>query len=94
VKAMRLLAGAQRGTRSAFALICREGLPATGTLRVKTRFAKEGGVRAVTLRKPGRCSRITVALVNADPRQIGFAFGDWLYTHDHKRFAATLLLRR
>ena len=58
------------------------------------RFAKSGGVRAVTLRNPGRCDRITAALINADPRQIGFAFGDWLYTHDHRRFAATLVLRR
>ena len=94
VKAMRLLAGGQKGTRSAFALICREGPAATGKVRTKMRFAKQGGVRAVTLRNPGRCSRITVALINADPRQIGFAFGDWLYTHDHKRFAATILLRR
>jgi hypothetical protein len=94
VKAMRLIAGGQRGTRSAFALICREGPAATGTVRSKMRFAKKGGVRAVTLRNPGRCSRITVALINTDPRQIGFAFGDWLYTHDHQRFAATLLWRR
>ncbi len=94
VKAMRLLAGGQRGTRSAFALICREGSVTTGRVRTKIRFAEHGGVRGVTLRKPGRCNRITVALVNADPRQSGFAFGDWLYTHDHQRFAATLLLRR
>jgi hypothetical protein len=94
VKAIRVLAGGQRGTRSAFAVICREGPVATGKVREKMRFAKQGGVRAVTLRNPGRCSRITVALINADPRQVGFAFGDWLYTHDHKRFAATVLLRR
>ena len=94
VKAMRLLAGGQRGTKSAFALICREGPVATATVRMKMRFAKRGGVRGVTLRNPGRCDRITAALINADPREIGFAFGDWLYTHDHQRFAATLLLRR
>ena len=94
VKAMRVLVGGQRGTRSAFAVICREGSVATGKVRTKTRFAKKGGVRAITLRNPGRCARITVALINADPRQVGFAFGDWLYTHDHERFAATLLLRR
>jgi hypothetical protein len=51
-------------------------------------------VRGVTLRNPGRCTRITAALINGDPRQIGFAFGDWLYTHDHQRFAATVILRR
>jgi Family of unknown function (DUF6055) len=94
VRALRLLAGAQRGTRSAFALICRQGPVATGRVRIKMRFAKHGGVRGVTLRHPGRCSRITAALINADPRESGFAFGDWLYTHDHQRFAATLIVRR
>jgi hypothetical protein len=94
VKALRLLAGAHRGTKSAFALICREGTVATGKVRTKLRFTKHGGVRGVTLRNPGRCSRITAALINADPRQSGFAFGDWLYAHDHERFAATLVVRR
>jgi hypothetical protein len=93
VRALRLLAGGQRGTRSAFALVCREGPVETGTVRIKMRFAKHGGVRGVTLRHPGNCSRITAALINADPRQGGFAFGDWLYRHDHQRFAATLLVR-
>jgi len=93
VGALRLLAGGQRGTQSAFALICREGPVETGTVRIKMRFAKHGGVRGVTLRNPGNCSRITAALINADPGQGGFAFGDWLYTHDHQRFAATLLVR-
>ena len=94
VKALRLLAGAHHGTESAFALICREGPVATGKVRTKLRFTKRGGVRGVTLRNPGRCSRITAALINADPRQSGFAFGDWLYSHDHERFAATLVVRR
>jgi hypothetical protein len=94
VKALRLLAGAQRGTKAGFALICRQGPVATGTVRTKMRLAAHGGVRGVTLRNPGRCTRITAALINADPRQIGFALGDWLYTHDHQRFAATLILRR
>ena len=94
VNAIRLLAGGHRGTKSAFALICREGPVETGTVRIKMRFANSGGVRGVTLRHPGRCSRITGALINADPRQAGFAFGDWVYTHDNERFAATLLVRR
>jgi hypothetical protein len=94
VRALRLLAGAHRRTKSAFALICREGPVETGRVRIKMRFAKHGGVRGVTLRHPGRCKRITAALINADPRQRGFAFGDWLYRHDHERFAATLLARR
>jgi hypothetical protein len=58
------------------------------------RFTKHGGVRAVTLRNPGNCTRITAVLVNADARQRGFAFGDWLYPHDHEPFAATVILRR
>jgi hypothetical protein len=93
VKALRLLAGAHLGTKSGFALICREGPVETGTVRIKMRFATHGGVRGVTLRNPGNCSRITAALINADPKQGGFAFGDWLYTHDHQRFAATLVVR-
>jgi hypothetical protein len=94
VRAMRLLAGAQRGTKSAFGVVCRQGPVGAGEVRTKLRFTKRGGVRGLTLRNPGRCSRITVVLANADTRQVGFAFGDWLYTDDHKRFAATLVLRR
>lgn len=94
VKALRLLAGATRGTKSAFGLVCREGSVATGSVRIRMRFTKRGGIRAVGLRKPGRCSRITAVLVNADPRQAGFAFDDWIYRHEHERFAATLLARR
>ncbi|MGH2982472.1 MAG: MXAN_6640 family putative metalloprotease [Solirubrobacterales bacterium] len=94
VRAMRLIAGARRGTKAAFALVCRRGPVATGKVRIKMRFTKRGGVRGVTLRRPGRCDRITAVLVNADARQVGFAFGDWLYSDDHRRFAATLLLRR
>jgi hypothetical protein len=94
VRALRLLAGAHRGTKAAFALVCREGPVESGKVRTKMRFAKHGGVRGVTLRHPGRCKRITAVLVNADPRQAGFVFGDWVYTHDHERFAAILLIRR
>ncbi len=94
VGAVRLLAGGKRGTKSAFALICRQGPVESGKVTIKMRFAKRGGVRGVTLRNPGRCTRITAALINADPREHGFAFGDWLYTHDHRRFAATLIIRR
>jgi len=93
VPKMRLLAGARRGTRAAFGLVCREGPVASGKVRTKMRFTKRGGVRGVTLRNPGRCSRITAGIVNADPSQAGFGFGDWLYRHDHERFAATLVLR-
>jgi Family of unknown function (DUF6055) len=94
VSAMRLLAGAVHGTRSAFALICRQGSVEGGTVAIKMKYATQGGVRGVTLRDPGRCSRITAALINADARQHGHAFGRWRYSHDRVRFAATLLLRR
>ena len=93
VPKIRLLGGARRGTRAAFGLVCREGPVATGKVRTKMRITKRGGVRGVTLRNPSRCDRISAVLVNADPSQAGFAFGDWLYRHDHERFAATLLLR-
>jgi hypothetical protein len=94
VRALRLLAGSRRGTRSAFALICRQGSVGTGIVSIQMKYAKQGGVRGVTLRDPGRCSRITAALINSDPRQNGHAFSHRRYTHDHVRFAATLLLRR
>ncbi|MEK6277566.1 MAG: MXAN_6640 family putative metalloprotease [Actinomycetota bacterium] len=94
VKRMKLLAGVRRGTDAAFALVCREGLVSQGKVTVKLKFAKNGGIRAVRLRKPGRCNRITAILINADPRQSGFLFGDWIYRHDHEPFAATLVLNR
>jgi hypothetical protein len=94
VKAIRLLAGARRSTKSAFGLICRQGPVESGSVRTKLRFARHGGVRGVTLRDPGKCTRITAVLVNADARQHGFAFGDWVYPHDHEPFAATLVVKR
>ena len=94
VRRIRLLAGAGKGTKSAFALVCRIGSVAAGKVVIKLKFAKRGGIRAVRLRRPGRCSRITAVLVNADPRQGGFFFGDWLYRHDREPFAATLVLKR
>jgi Family of unknown function (DUF6055) len=93
VGSMRLLAGAERGTAAAFALICREGPVETGLVTIKIRYAGRGGVRGVTLQDPGRCDRITAALISADTGQRGFAFGDWNYTGNNRRFAATLLLR-
>lgn len=94
VGALRLLAGTRRGTKAAFALICRQGPVQTGKVRIKMRLAAHGGLRVVTLRNPGRCSRITAALINADPRQGGRAGSAWRYTHDQERFAATVLVRR
>jgi hypothetical protein len=67
---------------------------AGGRVRIKMRFARRGGIRGITLRHPGRCNRITAALVNADGRQRGSLFGNWIYRHDHERFAATLFARR
>jgi hypothetical protein len=94
VKAIRLLAGTRRGTTAAFGLVCREGPVDSGKVRTKLRFAKHGGLRSVTLRNPGSCTRITAVLVNADTHQHGFAFGDWVYPHDHEPFAATLGVKR
>jgi hypothetical protein len=93
LRALKLLAGARRGVRSAFALVCREGSVGGGKVRTKLKFTKRGGIRAVRLRKPGRCKRITAVFVNADPRQSGFFFGDWIYRHDHEPFAATLIAK-
>jgi hypothetical protein len=94
VRRIRLVAGAGKGTKAAFALVCRIGSVGAGRVVIKLKFAKRGGIRAVRLRRPGRCRRITAVLINADPRQAGFLFGDWFYRHDHEPFAATLALKR
>jgi hypothetical protein len=94
VRRLKLLAGARRGTKSAFALVCRKGRVAKGSAVIKLKFAKRGGIRRLVLRKPGRCKRITAVLINADPRQSGLLFGDWNYRHEHVPFAATLILKR
>ena len=81
---IKLIGSLPRGTRGAFALIGREddesnGLPTVHLLRLP-----DGGQASIELPNPGRFSRITAALINADARHIGFsdALGDWVYSRD------------
>jgi Big-like domain-containing protein len=87
---IKLVASLPRSTRGAFALIGREGPAESGVPVVEMKRVSKGGQSSLTLENPGRFTRITAALVNADVTQGGFsqAFGDWEFTKDEQAIAA------
>jgi len=84
VARIKLIGSLPGGTAGAVALIGRQGPDSTGSLDVEMNRLPNGGRTAVTLDGPGRFSRITAALINADTSQDGFsqATGDWDFTKD------------
>ena len=87
---IKLIGSLPRGTRGAFALIGREGDAETGLPTVELVRLPSGGQTSVELANPGRFSRITAALINADTRTAGYsgALGDWVYTADSQEALA------
>jgi hypothetical protein len=94
--AVKLELRAPRGVAFGLALVGRIGNGAGARVISVVRGLPNGGVGAVRLSRPGRFSRITAVLVNADFAIRGFsaARGDWIYTGDDSRIqAATSKLR-
>jgi hypothetical protein len=81
---IKLVASLPRGTAGAFALVGREGDMETGQPTVSMRRLPAGGQTNVELPNPGRFSRITAVLINADATQSGFSQsrGDWAFDRD------------
>ena len=66
--AITLSVKAERGTRSAIALVGREGAPTSRRVTVSSRYLAGGGRGRVRLARPGGFERITAVVVNADGR--------------------------
>lgn len=75
---------APRGTAAGLALVGRLGSERHGRPRVRIAYRRGGGLLTVRLRRPGRFSRITAVIVNADARARGFSARrlDWNYLTD------------
>ena len=86
---VRLRVRAERGVRSALALVARDGGPRGGRVVRKLRFLRKGGKGSLGLRRPGRFDRITAVVVNADGRLRSAS--SRRYLKDDQRFRARLL---
>lgn len=75
---------APRGTASGLALVGRLGTERRGDTVTKIDFTRRGGVLRAQLGDPGRYSRITAVVVNADAEANGFSARrlDWRYLTD------------
>jgi hypothetical protein len=75
---------APRGTAAGLALVGRVGSERHGRTVSRINFKRGGGRLMVRLPRPGRFSRITAVVVNADGRARGFSARrlDWLYLTD------------
>lgn len=87
-RAVTVRAIAPRGTASSLALVGRLGSEREGRTVTRLDFARGGGRLAVRLRDPGRYSRITAVLANADASANGFSARrlDWRYLTDEVPF--------
>jgi Family of unknown function (DUF6055) len=79
---------APRGTAASLALVGRLGSERGGSTVTRLDYARGGGRLRVRLPDPGRFSRITAAVVNADATANGFSAGrlDWRYLTDQVPF--------
>jgi len=75
---------APRGTAAGLALVGRRGSERGGRTLVRTAYRRGGGRLGVRLSRPGRFSRVTAVIVNADARARGFSARrlDWNYLTD------------
>jgi hypothetical protein len=87
-RAVVVRATAPPGTAAALALVGRSGGERSGHAVTRLDYARGGGRLAVRLRHPGRYSRITAVLVNADSSANGFSARrlDWRYLTDRIPF--------
>jgi len=87
-RAVVVNAAAPRGTATGLVLIGRIGSERLGRTVTRVDYSRGGGKLAIRLRDPGRYSRITAVLVNADAATAGFSARrlDWTYLTDQFPF--------
>ena len=95
-RALVVEAAAPRRDSAGVALVGRLGGELHGRVVSRLRFKRHGGRMSVRLARPGRFSRITAVLINADTTAIGFSARqfDWNYLTDTARFRARARLVR
>jgi hypothetical protein len=78
------------GDTAAVALVGRVGGERHGRVNSRLNFKRQGGPMSVRLSHPGRFSRITAVLINADTTEIGFSarLFDWNYLTETAPFRA------
>jgi hypothetical protein len=87
---LKLKVDAEQGVRAGVALVARDGDALTGSVVQKIEFLAKGGKGSVVLSQPDRFERITAVVVNADDRERGRAYGDWVYSRDNAAFKLKL----
>ena len=89
-RALVVEAAAPFGDSAGIALVGRLGSELHGRVVSRLRYRRDGGPMSVRLARPGRFSRITAVLINADTTAIGFSARqfDWNYLTDTARFRA------
>jgi hypothetical protein len=87
-RAVVVEATAPQGTEAGLALVGRLGSERHGHALIRLDFSRGGGRLQVRLRHPGRFSRVTAVVVNADARADGFSARrlDWRYLTDQVPF--------
>jgi len=87
-RAVLARADAPAGVTAGLALVGRTGSQSNGHVVSRLRFEPNGGAMTVRLARPGRFSRITAVLINADTQAEGFSARrlDWNYLTDTAPF--------
>jgi hypothetical protein len=87
---------APRGIAAGLALVGRVGSERRGRAIEVTRFKARGGRLTARISRPGRFSRLTAVLVNADASERGFSARrlDWSYLTDSAPFRVSARLVR
>jgi hypothetical protein len=95
-RAVEVEALAPSGIAAGVALVGRIGSERRGRIVSALNFKQNGGPMAVRLTQPGRFSRITAVLVNADTSASGFSARrlDWAYLTDSAPFRVSARLLR
>lgn len=95
-RAVVVRARAPRGIAAGLALVGRIGTERRGRPVVRLAYRERGGRMVVRLPRPGRFSRLSAVLVNADVSARGFSARrlDWAYLTDTAPFEVAARLRR
>jgi hypothetical protein len=95
-RALTVDAVAPRGIAAGLALVGRIGSERGGRVVKVARFKDEGGRMVARIARPGRFSRLTAVLVNADGSEAGFSARrlDWAYLTDRAPFRVSARLIR
>jgi hypothetical protein len=95
-RAVVVTMGAPLGDSAGVALVGRIGSELHGHVVSRISYRRQGGTMSVRLPHPGRFSRITAVLINADTQEVGFSARqlDWDYLTDTAPFAARARLVR